>query len=75
MLFQVLAMWLVVGATIVWFLRDERARRDSALSAQALRFAQAPHYRHPTPPEPAQSQADRAFLANLLDARTPQARR
>lgn len=50
---QLVAMWLVVGTTVVWFLRDEKRISDAALSAQALRFAKVPHYRHPAPEEPA----------------------
>ena len=49
---QILALWLIVGATLVWFVRDEKARHDAALSAQALRFAKTPHYRQPAPEEP-----------------------
>lgn len=49
---QVLAMWLIVGVTITWFVRDEKRRYATALNAQALRFARVPHYRHPAPDEP-----------------------
>ncbi|HTN60225.1 MAG TPA: hypothetical protein VL147_01565 [Devosia sp.] len=53
MILQVLAVWLIVMTTIVWFMRDEKRRRDGALSAQALAYAKAPHYRHPAPAESA----------------------
>ena len=75
MIFQVVAMWLIVLATIVWFRRDEKRRRDGALSAQALAYAKTPYYRHPAPAESAPSMpiarqaglraADRAYFETL----------
>ncbi|MDB5530894.1 MAG: hypothetical protein JWR51_3997 [Devosia sp.] len=52
MIGQILAMWLIVGWTIVWFVRDEKRRYDAVLRAKAMHFAKAPHYRHPEPQEP-----------------------
>lgn len=80
MIFQVLAMWGIVGATIVWFMRDEKRRRDTALSARALVYAKAPHYRHQVADEAVQpamplarqaglSAADRAYFEMLRKAK------
>jgi hypothetical protein len=38
---QILAIWLIVGGTVVWFVRDEKRRYDAVLSAKAMRFAKA----------------------------------
>lgn len=79
MVWQLLAMWLIVVATIIWFVRDERQRRDLKLRLQAVRFAAAPHYRasyrepEPAPPplrRPTLSAADRSFLENFSKVRT-----
>lgn len=82
MIWQLLAMWLIVAVTIVWFVRDERQRRDLKLRLQAAHFAVTPHYRasYVEPqPEPARpplqrptlSAANRAFLEDFIDrART-----
>lgn len=49
MVWQVLAMWTIVIATITWFVRDERRLRHEAAVAQAARYyAHAPKYRHVT---------------------------
>ncbi|WP_375451187.1 hypothetical protein [uncultured Devosia sp.] len=47
MIWQLAAMWLIVGTTIVWFVRDERRLRHATLSAQALHFSKVPHDRRP----------------------------
>jgi hypothetical protein len=81
MVFQLLAMWLIVVVTLVWFVRDERQRGAGKLRLQALHFAAAPHYRGAyrepeavSPPplrRPTLSAADRAFLeAFVSKART-----
>lgn len=49
---QILAMWLIVGWTIAWFVRDEKRRYEAVLNAKAMRFAKAPHYRYSEPEEP-----------------------
>jgi hypothetical protein len=76
MVWQLLAMWLIVVATVVWFVRDERQRRDIKLRLQALRFAVTPHYRgtyrepEPAPPpmrRPTLSATNRAFLQDFID--------
>ncbi|MGV8954531.1 MAG: hypothetical protein ACOH2M_25770 [Cypionkella sp.] len=77
MVWQLLAMWLIVAVTLVWFVRDERHRRDLKLRLQALRFAVTPHYRNrPSPPEPevgpppvrraGLSAENRAFLEDFI---------
>ncbi|HTN61778.1 MAG TPA: hypothetical protein VL147_09500 [Devosia sp.] len=77
MVFQVLAMWMIVLATIAWFMRDEQRRRDTMLSAQALAYAKAPHYRHQPPAEPPMPMprqaglraADRAYFETLRNGK------
>lgn len=51
MLFEILAMWLIVVTTLVWFVRDEKARYDNALNTKALAYALVPHYRRPIAPD------------------------
>lgn len=47
---EVLAMWGIVGATMIWFIRDEkRLRADAALERAARYYAHAPQYRHVSP--------------------------
>lgn len=47
MAWQVLAIWAVTIATIVWFVRDERRLKTEAALAQAAQYyAQAPKYRY-----------------------------
>ena len=76
MIWQLLAMWLIVAVTIVWFVRDEGQRRDLKQRLQAQRFAATPHYRGPyrepeMAPPPLRrrtlSAADRAFLENIAN--------
>lgn len=45
MVWEVLAIWAIVGAVVVWFMRDEKRRRDQVLSARAQRFAETPYRR------------------------------
>lgn len=61
MAWQILAMWAVVMATIVWFVRDERRLLANAAMAQAAYYySRAPQYRYqssesetpPAPPKP-----------------------
>lgn len=43
---ELLAIWLIVAATIVLFVRDERRMRMDRLTEQARRLATAPAWRH-----------------------------
>ena len=53
MVWQILAMWVIVIGTITWFVRDERRlRREAALAQAAAYFAHAPKYRHVPVDEP-----------------------
>lgn len=71
---QIVAIWLIAGATVYFFWRSEKQRRRATLHARARHFATAPAYRHRaagtvTPP-PAYvpmglSPADRMFLQSL----------
>lgn len=77
MIWQLLAMWLIVVVTIVWFVRDEQRRSsDIKLGLQALRFVATPHYRggyrepKVAPPplrRPTLSAADRTFLEDFIN--------
>ena len=78
MVWQLVAMWLIVGVTVVWFVRDERRLHDTKLRLQALRFATKPHYRdtvrqlesEPAIPAPRQaglSAENRAFMQDFID--------
>lgn len=46
MAWQVLAIWIIVAASLVWFMRDERRRRLVTLERRARHFATAPAFRH-----------------------------
>lgn len=67
---QIIAIWLIGGATLVWFLVSEKRQRFSALAEKARSFALDPAYRHrPTAPVNPRSyvptglsQSDRIFL-------------
>lgn len=50
---QLMAMWSIVIVAVTWFVRDEKHRYDTMLSARALRFATVPHYRRPAADETA----------------------
>lgn len=52
MAWELLAIWIIVAATIIWFVRDERRVTAQSLQRQAERFATNPAWRH-------QSAADR----------------
>ena len=53
MAWQILAMWVIVIGTIVWFVRDERRlRAEAALVAAAAYYAHAPKYRFQSSPAP-----------------------
>ena len=54
MAWQLLAMWIIVVATVIWFIRDEKRLRAEAELARAARYyAHAPKYRHIRAEEPA----------------------
>lgn len=79
---QLLAMWMIVLTTMLWFVRDERRLRAAVLARQARYFA-SPAYKHPrrfgpapiTVPLPAKRQpssllrTDRAYFDKLLSER------
>lgn len=67
MAWQLLAMWVVVLATVIWFIRDERRRRaDREIERAARYYAYAPRFRHvtraPTPEPVAQPQVRRTSV-------------
>ncbi|MHA6689357.1 hypothetical protein [Devosia sp. A449] len=84
MAWELLAMWAIVIATLVWFVRDERrVRAEAELERSARYYAHAPKYRHirvEQPPAPPQrrpgglSAQQRAFMAALATAKAPAAR-
>lgn len=43
---QVALIWMIVTATLVWFIRDERRIAYAKLDRAARYFATAPQYRH-----------------------------
>ena len=79
---EVLALWLIVAGTVIWFIRDEkRLRAEADIERAARYYAHAPKYRH-APRLPAEeavppvrrsvgglSPEQRAFMQALLDAR------
>ncbi|MBJ3785671.1 hypothetical protein [Devosia sediminis] len=75
MVWELVAIWAIVGATFWWFLRDERRRLGlDRLAEQARVFATGPQWRHGAPPlrrepsEPASrdlTDVQRRFLEEL----------
>ncbi|MHA6299612.1 hypothetical protein [Devosia sp. CAU 1758] len=76
MFWEVLAIWAIVAATLVWFVRDEKRLRLDRLAARARQFATGSAWRHrdaapPTPvpaPRPAPRSAtdiQRRFIEEL----------
>ena len=63
MAWELLAIWLIVATTVVFFIRDERRVRLERLDERARRFATAPAFRHRDPP-PRQA-AERPFRQDL----------
>ena len=68
---QIIAIWLIAGVSIVYFLRSEKRQSFANLAEKARSFAMDPAYRHrPTAPVSGQqsyvptglSQSDRVFL-------------
>jgi hypothetical protein len=79
LIWQVVAIWLVVAASSVCFFWDERRTKAAKLDQQARYFAQAPQYRY-TPrvpveivtPEPRSGgllRSDQAFFAGFIRER------
>lgn len=77
MAWEMLAIWAIVIATFIWFIRDEkRLHAEAALKRAARYYAHAPQYRHVSA-EPAEApalpprrtggltQAQRAFITEL----------
>lgn len=77
-MWQFVAIVVIVALTVLWFVRDERRRKDRALAAKAHYFATTPQYR-PTPPKPVATpsaqqprrssgllQADRDYFKKLI---------
>jgi hypothetical protein len=46
MAWELLAIWIIVAATIYWFFRDERRVTAQSLQQQAESFATSPAWRH-----------------------------
>ena len=83
MAWELVAMWAIVIATVVWFIRDERRLRAQAELQRAARYyAHAPRYRHVAPNPVAQpvvapqartgglSREQRAFMEALTAPKT-----
>jgi hypothetical protein len=81
MAWELLAMWAIVTATVVWFIRDERRLRAEAdLKRAASYYAHAPKYRHisvevepeavPQPRKGGLSHAQRTFITGFSASRT-----
>ena len=66
MAWEVLAMWAIVIATVIWFIRDEKRLRAEAEMKRAARYyAHAPQYRHVTAEPIAQPAAPRMRTGGL----------
>jgi hypothetical protein len=46
---ELIAIWIIIAAVVVWFVRDERQKRLSGLMEQARSFATDPAFRHREP--------------------------
>jgi hypothetical protein len=85
-MWQLLAIWMITAATVIWFLRDERrVRAEAELTRAARYYAHAPRYRHvsalpePTPPAPVRppaglSASQREFLTGFAVANRSKSR-
>lgn len=49
MAWQIFAIAVIIIATMIWFVRDERQMREQRLQERAQHFALAPAYRHQVP--------------------------
>jgi hypothetical protein len=46
MAWELLAIWAIVAATIIWFVRDERRQQHERNDVQARLYAAAPQWSH-----------------------------
>lgn len=75
MAWEIVAIWAIVIATLVWFHKDERRIKAERLAQRARYFATAPAYRHevavPTQPGASapQARAHRRYLDLLQQTR------
>lgn len=67
MVWELIAIWAIVIATIVWFVRDERREQSRRLEQQAIRFATGSAWRHrePAAPRPAFVRAQSSDLTDV----------
>jgi hypothetical protein len=74
MAWELLAIWAIVIATIIWFMRDEKRRGERDLDRKARHFATAPAYRFaprpetaapPAAPQPGAAELQRRFAEEL----------
>ena len=69
MVWQVVAMWVIVIVTITWFIRDERRLWSEAALVKAARYyAHAPKYRHMVAEQPALVPAPAPRVGGLSEA-------
>ncbi|ODT74692.1 MAG: hypothetical protein ABS76_36305 [Pelagibacterium sp. SCN 64-44] len=76
---ELAAIWTIIALVLVWFWRDEQARRRQRLLVRARYYATAPSYRHRGPalpplptaarPRGGLSASQRKFLENWRDSR------
>lgn len=52
MAWELLAIWAVVAAVIVWFFREERKEKNDRLNERAREFARTPAWHTPRPVQP-----------------------
>jgi hypothetical protein len=79
MAWELVAIWLIVGVTLVAFVQSERRREMATLKARARHYALSPAYRHQTSEAPMPqaytptglSQSDRLFLQTLANRKRP----
>ena len=73
MILQLAAIWTIVIASLVWFVRDElRQRWDARLDKAARFYARAPEYRHVhVESDPAVEGARRNFIRQLSRQGSP----
>ncbi|SMQ85857.1 hypothetical protein SAMN06295905_3150 [Devosia lucknowensis] len=65
MLWELAAIWIIVAATVVWFIRDERRLRFEKLNERARAYATAPAWRHQ--PAPIRRVSPQAAERDLTD--------
>ena len=67
MAWELLAIWLIVAATLVWFVRDEKRLRLDRLAARARQYATGSAWRHREPAPPAPLPAPRPAPRSTTD--------